>query len=107
MTKFRDNMAVLCGINAACVAEYLWERVCFNRYSEEYVTGDVYWHRVSVPTIMTDMNFLSKDQITRAIRVLIDKNIIRKDILNEDPFDKTCWYRFTEYGERNMIRGEA
>ena len=44
-------------------------------------------------------------QGTRDIKVLKEKNIIRKGCFNEDRFDHTSWYTFTDYGLRMMEEG--
>ena len=40
-----------------------------------------------------------------AVKTLVEKNILRKDCFNEDKFDHTNWYTFTEYGESLVRKG--
>lgn len=42
--------------------------------------------------------YLSRRQVEKAIHVLRDKGILSKDNFNDDKFDHTNWYAFTEYG---------
>ena len=41
-----------------------------------------------------------------AVKVLVDNGILRKDNLNDNKFDHTNWYTFTEFGTQLMKRGE-
>ena len=48
-------------------------------------------------------NSITKDGT--GARTLVKQDVIRKGCHNENPFDKTNWYSFTEYGEY-LMRGE-
>ena len=40
-----------------------------------------------------------------AIKNLLEENIMRKECFNDDKFDHTNWYTFTEYGENLVKKG--
>ena len=71
MCVFRVNVARLCGLNAAVIAEYLWQ-------------------------------LYNNDMVKDAVKVLRDNNIIRKGCFNENKFDHTNWYTFTDFGMKVM-----
>lgn len=103
MTRFRNSIALHCGVNAAVIAEYLWcllmkeaaKDDAFHRYG-------TYWCRCSALMMTGELPFMSLHMVKDAIRVLKKKNIIRNGCFNEDKFDRTNWYTFTDYGVRMM-----
>ena len=108
MVKFRKNIAFFCGINAAVVAEYLWEQL-----NEQHKTQSTtfkyehYWVRCSQLMMTGEFPFMSKHMVKDAVDLLIEKNILRKDHFNDSRFDRTNWYSFTNYGVKLMKEGEA
>lgn len=105
--RFRTNIAAACGINAAVVAEILWDQLneqIADGMSEEHYGYD--WCRCSYVMVRVISAFLSEHRVKDAVNMLIKKNIIRKDHFNGSKFDRTNWYAFTEYGVRMMMEGE-
>lgn len=104
--QFRGNIAALCGVKAAIVAETIWdqlnEQVSDDTWEERYGRA---WCRCS-QTMMTVINpFLSEHMVKDAVSELLKKKVILKDSFNESKFDHTNWYAFTDYGERLMLEG--
>lgn len=107
MINYENEIAVKCGVNAALIADYLWNMKQDHRFSNNKYTyrhGKV-WVRCSQPMITSDIRFLSIDMVKGAVKTLVEKNILRKDCFNEDKFDHTNWYTFTEYGESLVRKG--
>ena len=106
MTKFRNNVAIHCGVNAAIVAEHLWY-LLMNEASggDAFHRHGSYWCRGSALMMTGEFPFMSRHMVKDAIRVLKKKNIIRKGCFNENKFDHTSWYTFTDYGVRMMEEG--
>ena len=106
MTKFRNNVAIHCGVNAAVIAEYLWY-LLMNEVTEDeaFCRHGKYWCRCSALMMTGEFPFMSIHMVKDAIKVLKEKNIIRKGCFNEDRFDHTSWYTFTDYGLRMMEEG--
>ncbi len=102
MTKFRNNIARRYGIKAAIVAEYLWEGVSLSRELEEMWIFNHIWTRCSRKVMSVELPFLTTDEIGNAIHILLDNGVIRKGSYNEDKFDRTNWYSFTEFGHELM-----
>lgn len=103
MCVFRVNVARLCGLNAAIIAEYLYQ--LYNNEAcgdpEMYRHGD-FWVRKSALMMTGEFPFLSIDMVKDAVKVLKEKNIIRKGCFNENKFDHTSWYTFTDFGMKVM-----
>jgi hypothetical protein len=103
MSEFRDNIAVQVGVNAALVAEYLWYLLMNEASGEDaFLHQGKYWCRCSARMITAEMPFLSRDMVSNATLKLRRKGYIRKSEFNDDRFDRTSWYTFTDYGVKMM-----
>ena len=106
MINYENEVAIRCGVNAALIADYLWDL----RHDHQHRGKSVYhhgkvWVRCSQPMITSEIRYLTIDMVKGAVKELVDKNILRKACFNEDRFDRTNWYTFTEYGEKLVKRG--
>ena len=101
---FDTDIARKCGVNAATVASFLWERI----YSEDdYKTEyGVEWTRVSQKTMTANMPHMSVKMIANAVKKLKNKGYIKVSKFNESKFDKTNWYAFTDFGFEAMNKDE-
>ncbi|MBO4235145.1 MAG: hypothetical protein J5928_01710 [Firmicutes bacterium] len=101
---FDTDIARKCGVNAATVASFLWERI----YSEEdYKTEyGVEWTRVSQKTMTANMPHMSVKMIANAVKKLKNKGYIKVSKFNDSKFDKTNWYAFTDFGFEAMNKDE-
>lgn len=80
MINYENEIAVKCGVNAALIADYLWNMKQDHRFSNNkstYRHGKV-WVRCSQPMITSDIRFLSIDMVKGAVKTLVEKNILRK-----------------------------
>ena len=106
MSRFRNNIALRCGIGAAVIAEYLW-----NLLAKEVSDGSAlqrhgrYWCRCSMQVMAGQFPFLSIHMVKSAVRILKEKKIIKCGCFNDNRFDHTNWYTFTDYGEKLMGEG--
>ena len=99
MYKFRGTVAMKYGITAAVVAEFLWDKVNSKEYDENrHVYNERVWCRCSVIMMRSMLPFLTRHQIEDAIYRLRENSVIKKDCCNENKFDHTSWYSFTESG---------
>lgn len=101
---FDTDIARKCGVNAATVASFLWERI----YSEDdYKTEyGVEWTRVSQKTMTANMPHMSVKMIANAVKKLKSKGYIKVSKFNDSKFDKTNWYAFTDFGFEAMNKDE-
>ena len=101
---FDTDIARRCGVNAATVASFLWERI----YSEDdYKTEyGVEWTRVSQKTMTANMPHMSVKMIANAVKKLKNKGYIKISKFNDSKFDKTNWYAFTDFGFEAMNKDE-
>ena len=101
---FDTDIARKCGVNAATVASFLWDRI----YSEDdYKTEyGVEWTRVSQKTMTANMPHMSVKMIANAVKRLKNKGYIKVSKFNDSKFDKTNWYAFTDFGFEAMNKDE-
>ena len=108
MCKFKENIAISCGIKAAIVAQFIWDNIKLGSYD-----GNIYeaegktWCRCSMLMMTGFFPFMTKKMIRNALNELVRKNIIKKGCFNDSKFDHTNWYTFTAYGEHLMSRQEG
>ena len=106
MYKFNRNIAERCGVNAAIVAQLIWDSIETSNYDGySYFHDEMRWCRCSVQMMTGIFPFLSHHMIKDALSVLIKKKIIEKGCFNESKFDRTNWYVFTELGNYIMTGG--
>ena len=107
MIYFRNAVALKCGINAAIVAEIIWDlQKCEFRNGKTTYRYGSRWCRCSQPMITLICPCLSIHMAKDAVRALRETGIIKVDCFNDDKFDHTSWYTFTEYGKRLMSEGD-
>ena len=99
MANCNENIASVCGTNAGIVAELIDDLIT-DDLEETVTTGDKKWCRCSVKSMTVYCPFLTVWQAGAAVKSLKKKGIIVASGFNEDPFDHTNWYAFTEYGMR-------
>lgn len=103
MATFRNNIAQQCGIYPAIIAEHLWylylNEACSDR---EHLHHGSYWCRCSQMSMVSEFPFMTRHMVEGAVAVLKKKGLIRSGCFNEDRFDHTNWYTFTEYGVNMM-----
>ena len=107
MFSFKGNVASRYGINAAAVAQFIWDSIEGSNYDGKiYVKEEKRWCRCSVLMMSALMPFLTQSMAEGAIRTLYEANVITKGCFNRCKFDKTNWYTFTEYGRFLMEEDE-
>jgi len=107
MTYFRNDIAAKCGVNAAIVAQMLWDRLIDEAGTEKALERHgCFWSRCSARMMTAELPFLSIHMAKDAVGLLRENGYIRKGCFNDNRFDHTNWYSFTEYGVRIMEVGD-
>lgn len=103
MCDFKKDIAVRYGVNAAVIAQFLWDSIEGPDHSGRRACRDgKKWCRCSILLMTGIFPFLSRHIVSDALERLIKAHVIKKDCLNTNRFDRTNWYAFTEYGEYLM-----
>jgi hypothetical protein len=89
---FDSGIATDCGVNAAIVFNYILSWVKHNMAHNLNFREDRYWMYQNVKAMTEYFGFFTTKQIRTAIEVLLEKEYIIKEKLNNNPFNQTNWY---------------
>ena len=99
MYKFNKKVAMICGVNAAIIAQFIKDKMDSD---EAYFYADKKWCRCSILMMTGHFPFFTRHMVADAINKLVDFNVIKRSCHNQNRFDHTNWYTFTEYGDLLM-----
>ena len=99
---YSDKISVLCGINSALLAGYVWTQ---SKENASQFQGKN-WFRQSKKNFSIVFPFMGKKAVSNALKKLVTAGIIKKCEYNDNSFDRTSSYTFTEYGEALMSEEE-
>lgn len=90
---FDVGIAKVVGLNAAVVFNHIlyWLRINARKKDAEKHDGK-YWMYETQKQMADFFEYLSEDDVCRAIKKLLDEGLIIKGNFNKTPFDKTSWY---------------
>jgi len=95
------------GVNAALVAQYIWDEVCENEFHNRNHYDGRRWMRCSQMMFTAAMPYLSRHAVRRALQCLMKQGVITRGRFGADKFDRTSWYAFTQFGRLLMEESEA
>ena len=100
---FNKDIARDYGLRESVIATYLWELL--DRDLESIERNGRVWTRISQRMITVALPFMSVDMARRSLKKLAEEGIIMRAVFNDDKFDHTHWYAFTDYGFEMMEPG--
>lgn len=101
--KFNTDIAAVCGIREAVIADFIrgWQLTSVETtYRHKH-----FWVKCSQKIMTVHLPFLTEDMVQHSVRKLVDKGIIKVGVFDDDKFDHTYWYTFTDYGEELLDDG--
>ena len=101
--EFNIEIAEKCGLRESVLATYLWDLLDRDDVAVEH--HGRYWTRISQKMITVALPFMTVDMLQGSLLKLLKKGIIKTAVFNEDKFDHTNWYTFTDYGIEMMDPG--
>lgn len=104
---FHSNIAQKYGVNAAVLADFIWDCIEEKSTRQPQLHEGKVWFRCSVQMLTGFFPFLSYDEIRYALKQLVKVRVLTKGRFNESRFDRTNWYAFTEFGEFLMTESEG
>lgn len=99
LIRVNKAVAMRCGLNAAVVADYLWQSFAED---EPIIREGKHWIRRSKLMMSLELSFFTEEMIKGALNRLIKDRVIQKGNFNESRFDRTLWYTFTPFGRKLM-----
>lgn len=103
---FNSGIAEKFGVNAAIIAEYIRSVIKDNEFNRSNLIDGKTWMRHSKFMFTVVMPYLSEYAVDQSLKKLLNGKIIVKNEFNQNRFDRTLWYAFTEYGQKLMERSE-
>ena len=91
--SFDHGIAENVGIDAAILFNHIlyWLKMNASKSKDEMIEGK-YWMYETQKEMSDFFGFFSEDQISRALKKLIDSGLIIKKCLDKNPFDRTGYY---------------
>lgn len=101
--SFNIKLAEKYGILEAILINHLWFWIEKNRVNDvNYFDGN-YWTYNSTRAFNELFPYVSEKQIKYALKHLREEKIIQTGNYNENVFDRTLWYAFTEEGKAIVL----
>ena len=97
---FNKDIARDYGLRESVIATYLWELL--EKDMESIERNGRIWTRISQRMITLALPFMTVDMARRSLKKLAEEGIIMRAEFNDDKFDRTHWYTFTDYGNEMM-----
>lgn len=104
--NFNVGIARRYGVNAALVAQYVWDQICENEFHNKHHYDGRCWMRCSHMMFTAVMPYLSKHLVRRALERLMKQGVLVRGEFGADRFDRTSWYAFTQFGRLLMLESE-
>lgn len=102
--SFEVELAVKYGFEAAVIINYLHFWICKNEANGKHFHDGRYWTYNSLAAFAKLFPYITKRKIEIALTALKKDGLIMTGNFNEEPFDKTMWYTFTDEG-KSLING--
>lgn len=105
--QFDTEIAEIYGVNAAILLNNIAFWVQKNAANDVNFFEGRYWTYNSVSAFSKLFPYLSKSQITTALKKLEGEGIIQTGNFNQSAYDRTTWYAFTDKGEQLLRNGDS
>ena len=101
--KFNMDIAAACGLREAVIADFI--RGLQLTGDETTYRHGYLWVKCTQKMMTVHIPFLTESMVRRSVRKLKEKGIIKVGVFDDDRFDHTYWYTFTDYGEELLDDG--
>ena len=99
---FDTQIAKKYGIVEAIIMDNMWFWITKNIADEKYYFDGRFWTYGSNLSFANYFEYLTPNQIRRAIDKLVQEGILIKGNYNQSTYDRTNWYAFTDFGQSLM-----
>lgn len=86
------------GIEEAVLIENLVHWIQKNKANNKHYHDGRYWTYNSAKAFAEQFPYMNESKIKRVIGKLIEIGVVMKGNYNENQYDRTCWYTFTDKG---------
>lgn len=105
--SFNVDLATKIGFQRAIILQHIYFWVQKNRANDKNKHEEKYWTYNSLAAFQEIFPYLSKDQISYALKKLVDEGYIIEGNYNKTQFDRTKWYALTNKGEKTFNKDFA
>lgn len=86
------------GIEEAILIENFVHWIQKNKANNKHYHDGRYWTYNSAKAFAEQYPYMNESKIKRIVAKLVDAEIIMKGNFNDNQYDRTCWYAFTDKG---------
>ncbi len=105
--QFDTEIAEIYGVNAAILLNNIAFWIQKNAANDANFFEGRYWTYNSVSAFSKLFPYLSKSQITTALKKLESEGIIQTGNFNQSAYDRTTWYAITDKGKQLLRNGDS
>lgn len=92
------ELAVAYGIEEAILIENFVHWIQKNKANNKHYHDGRYWTYNSAKAFAEQFPYMNESKIKRIVAKLVDAEVIMKGNFNDNQYDRTCWYAFTDKG---------
>lgn len=96
--RFQIELAVEYGIEEAILIENFVHWIQKNKANNRHYHDGRVWTYNSAKAFAEQFPYMTESKVKRVIARLVESGIIVKGNFNENQYDRTCWYAFTDAG---------
>lgn len=96
--RFQMELAMAYGIEEAILIENFVHWIDKNKANNKHYHDGRYWTYNSAKAFAEQFPYMNESKVKRVIAKLVEDGVIMKGNYNENQYDRTCWYAFTDEG---------
>lgn len=96
--RFQVELALEFGIEEAVLIENFVHWIQKNKANNKHYHDGRYWTYNSAKAFVDQFPYMNESKIKRTLAKLVEADVIMKGNYNENQYDRTCWYAFTDNG---------
>ena len=94
--SFDTKMAEIYGLEEAILLDNLLFWITKNKANSKHFYNGKYWTYNSTKAFSELFPYWNEKKISRIIASLVEQNVIEKGCFNQNAYDRTSWFSFTE-----------
>lgn len=96
--RFQVELAMIYGIEEAVLIENFVHWIQKNKANNKHYHDGRYWTYNSAKAFSEQFPYMNESKVKRVLTRLVDMGVLLKGNFNENQYDRTCWYAFTDDG---------
>ena len=96
--RFQVELAMEYGVEEAILIENFVHWIQKNKANNKHYHDGRYWTYNSARAFAEQFPYMTESKVKRVVAKLVEMGVIAKGNYNENQYDRTCWYAFTDKG---------